>query len=639
MVAEADQKIENLLNLSLQATQGEREKSENLEEGYNAGARTWEVIVRHSGTLAGAVPEDWTVVQLSGGYAIVTLPQEGIEALAALPQVEYVEMPKRLYFAAEAGRTASCVSAVQTPRLALTGRGILVAVIDSGVDYFHPDFRNADGSTRIAAMWDQTAVVRERTTMQDQTAAMQDQTAVVQEQTTMQDRTAAMRDQTAALRGTAGRVPEGFRMGAEYTREEIDAALAVGDRAAGYEIVPERDVSGHGTQVLGIAAGNGRASGGSYRGMAPEAELIVVKLGIPRENDFPRTTELMQALEYVVRKAEELARPVAVNVSIGNVYGSHRGTSLLETYFERMADRGRNVLAVGTGNEGNTGGHAAGRLAQGVPQKVEFLVNDYETTLNIQIWKDYADEFEIALVHPDGRRVGLNANRGGSSASPAGSSGRRAGTTHERLGNTELLAYYGEPSPYQGRQEIYLDLLPTETYLDSGIWSILLSPVRVVTGEYQMWLNDARARGEGTRFLQPSPDATMTIPSTAARVVAVGAYDARSRSYAPFSGRGWARDTSAPKPDLVAPGVDVTTTAVGGGYVSVSGTSFATPFVTGAAALLMQWGIADGNDPYLYGEKLRAYLRRGARELPGFTRYPNNQVGYGALCVRDSIPS
>ncbi len=618
-MAEGDQKLENLLSLALEATPEERRKSGNLVTGYDEKERTWEVIVRHSGTLEGAIPENWSVVQLSGGYAIVTLPQEEIRALASLPQVEYVEMPKQLYFAADAGRTASCISAVQTPRFsksgALTGRGTLVAVIDSGVDYFHPDFRNGDGTTRIVALWDQTGVLPGTADEPQRVGESTGQTAGKGE------------DSGGRVGRMGGAVPEGFASGIEYTREEIDAALVAGSREAGYAVVPERDAGGHGTQVLGIAAGNGRASGGRYRGMAPEAELIVVKLGVPRRDGFPRTTELMRALEYVVRKAEEFGMPVAVNVSIGNVYGSHRGTSLLETYMDRIADRGRNVIAVGTGNEGNTGGHASGVLEPGQPREIELLVSDYETALSIQLWKDYADEFAVTLVHPDGRRIELQ--------------GGRAGAARYHMGNTELLAYYGEPSPYQGWQEIYLGFIPTERYLDSGVWRILLTPVRIVTGEYQLWMTDGKTRGTDTRFLQPSPDTTMTIPSTAARVIAVGAYDARSYAYAPFSGRGWPGEKFAvfsSKPDLAAPGVDVTTTAVGGGYVSVSGTSFSTPFVTGAAALLMQWGIADGNDPYLYGEKLRAYLRRGARELPGFAQYPNNQLGYGTLCVRDSLP-
>lgn len=585
-MAGGDQKLESLLNLALDVTQEERQKSEELEVGYNRAEKTWQVIVRCNAPLAADAPEDWQIVQLSGGYAVVTLPQRDVELLASLPQVEYVEKPKRLYFEVDAGRAASCVSAAQAAPLNLTGRDILIAVIDSGVDYFHPDFRDADGGTRILALWDQTAVPQEGS--------------------------------------QAGRVPEGFAAGVEYTKEEIDRALEAGSREAGYEIVPERDVNGHGTQVLGIAAGNGRSSGGRFRGVAPESGLIVVKLGMPREQGFPRTAELMQAVEYVVRTAEEIGRPVAINISIGNTNGSHRGTSLLETYIDMMAERGRNVIAVGTGNEGSTGGHASGYLREDGQERIEFLVNDYEPAMSIQLWKNYADNFRITIVHPDGRSVG-----------PIG---QETGPARYHIANNVMLVYYGEPSPYQSQQEIFLDFIPDGPYLDSGVWAIVLTPVRIVTGEYQMWMTDARSRNSGTRFLRPSPDATMTIPSMAFRVIAVGAYDARRNAYAPFSGRGWPQNLFRIRPDLTAPGVDITTTAAGGGYISVSGTSAATPFVTGAAALLMEWGIVNGNDPYLYGEKVRAYLIRGARELPGFAQYPNNQVGYGALCVRESLP-
>ena len=142
-------------------------------------------------------------------------------------------------------------------------------------------------------------------------------------------------------------------------------------------------------------------------------------------------------------------------------------------------------------------------------------------------------------------------------------------------------------------------------------------------------------------FLRPSSSGTLTIPSTAALVVTVAAYDARTFAYADFSGRGPSHvyeESGAPKPDLAAPGVGVTAPVPGGGYRSFDGTSFAAPFVTGSAALLMEWGIVQGNDPYLYGEKVKAYLRRGARELPGYDRWPNPLLGYGALCVRDSLP-
>lgn len=153
-----------------------------------------------------------------------------------------------------------------------------------------------------------------------------------------------------------------------------------------------------------------------------------------------------------------------------------------------------------------------------------------------------------------------------------------------------------------------------------------------------MWLPSDNVLNRGTGFLFPTDATTLTIPSSASRAISVGAYDARTFAYADFSGRGFTRLTNMVKPDLVAPGVEVMTTTVGGGYAAFTGTSFATPFVTGSAALLMEWGIVRGNDPYLYGEKVKAYLRRGAKKVPEFDEYPNEEVGYGALCTAKSLP-
>ena len=227
-------------------------------------------------------------------------------------------------------------------------------------------------------------------------------------------------------------------------------------------------------------------------------------------------------------------------------------------------------------------------------------------------------------------------------------SGRQAGPFYEFLGaqryilgDTELLIYYGEPKPYSVKQEIYLSLLPGKQYIESGVWKIVLTPGRIVDGEYQMWLPTQTSLNMGTAFLQPNSMSTLTIPSTASLAVTVAAYDARTFSYADFSGRGPAgmyEGENVLKPDIAAPGVRVTAPVPGGGYQSFSGTSFAAPFVTGSAALLMEWGIVRGNDPYLYGEKVKAYLRKGAKQLAGYERWPNALLGYGAMCVRDSLP-
>lgn len=578
-----NQKRENLLNLALSATDEERERSENLDVGYDPEERTWELIVRHSGSLAGLAGAGIQVDELLNGYAVLVVPEHLVDQVSELNQIEYIEKPKRLFFASNMARAASCLSVVQSPSGTgnvtggvisglsggLTGRGVLVAVIDSGIDYLNQDFRNEDGSTRILMLMDQD------------------------------------RDRV-------------------YTREEINEALDAPDRAGALDLVPSVDLSGHGTAVAAIAAGNGRGSQGVYRGVAYESDLLVVKLGAPVADNFPRTTQLMKGLDFVIRQAQELGRPVAVNLSFGNTYGSHDGTSLLETFMNDISNYGRSVLVAGTGNEGTGNGHTAGRLVMGSDTDVELSIAPFETGMGVQLWKSYVDGFAIRLITPSGGTIG-----------PIDS---RLGPQTLNYGGTRILIYYGKPSPYSKAQEVYFDFIPIRDYLDSGIWTFRLTPERIVTGQYDMWLPSRGILNPSTRFLMPVPETTLTIPSTAANVISVGAYDDSYQSYADFSGRGFTRQTQQVKPDLVAPGGDIVTARSGGGYEAVTGTSFAAPFVAGSAALLMQWGIVDGNDPFLYGEKVKAYLARGARHLPGYEVWPNPQLGYGALCVRDSLP-
>ncbi len=585
-----NQKRENLLNLALDATEEERLKSVNLNVGYDPGEKTWELIVRYNGSLESLRDEGIRVDELAAGYAVLVVPESRIEQVSAMEQIVYIEKPKRLFFASNMARAASCLSTIQTSigagaggagtggagagvisslESGLTGKGVLVAVIDSGIDYFHPDFRNPDGTTRIGLLADQD------------------------------------RDRI-------------------YTREEINAALETGSRTSALALVPSTDPSGHGTAVAAIAAGNGREGNGVYRGVAYESELMVVKLGTPLTDSFPRTTQLMKALDLVVRRAQDMNRPLAVNISFGNTYGSHDGTSLLETFINDMSGIGRNVIVAGTGNEGTGAGHRAGSLVMGQEENAQLSIAPYETGMGVQLWKSYVDQFSIRLVTPSGEIIG-----------PIDS---RLGPQTLRYGGTQILIYYGKPSPFSRAQEVYFDFLPVRDYLDSGIWTFRLTPERIVTGRYDMWLPSRGILNPSTRFLRPVPETTLTIPSTASNVISVGAYDDSYRAYADFSGRGFTRQTGQVKPDLAAPGVDIVTARRGGGYEAVTGTSFAAPFVTGSAALLMQWGILQGNDPFLYGEKVKAYFTRGARHLPGYDVWPNERLGYGTLCVRDSLP-
>lgn len=202
-------------------------------------------------------------------------------------------------------KTQSCITQVTQQEPYLTGEHVIIAVLDSGIDYFLPEFRDASGQTRILAIWDQT-------------------------------------QQPDAQQGKMP--PSGYQEGVLYTREMINEALALG-RENGQKQVPVFDLSGHGTAVAGVAAG-------SSMGVAPKADLLVIRLGNPQTNSFPRTTQLMRGVNYAVNLGVTLNRPVAVNISFGNTYGDHQGNSLLERFIDNASEVGRSVIVVGSGNEG-----------------------------------------------------------------------------------------------------------------------------------------------------------------------------------------------------------------------------------------------------------------------------------------------
>lgn len=561
----ADQKLENLLNISLQATKEEREKSEELGIGYDPEQNTWELIVRYTGSLDGLRTRypQIRIRELLNQYAVLIVPETLVDAVSQETVIEYVEKPKQLYFELQAGKAASCINAVQQGMnnpFGLFGKGTIVAVIDTGIRAESMEFRNADGSTRILNIWDQTT-------------------------------------------------------GTEYDRSQIDEALQNETKdTAG---IPGADVLGHGTQVAAIACGSS--------GVAAQADILVVKLGLAAKNGFPRTTQLMEALDYVVRKAIDYGKPLAVNISFGNNYGDHTGSSLLENFINDIADSWKCSICIGSGNEGLGAVHTGGTLTEDMEETVELAVSSYETGLSIQIWKDYWDDIAVEIIAPSGRNLGRIQEN--------------SRVSRIRYEDMELLTYFGEPSPFRIRQEIYIDMIPQTVYIQSGLWKFSLIPRSIRNGRYDMWLPAQGALNFGTGFTSPDSASTFTIPSAAAKAVTVGAYDAGTGSAAPFSGRGYIVEIGGSlmvKPELAAPGVNVLVPSVSG-MARVSGTSYATPFVTGSAALLMEWGIVRGNDAFLYGEKLKAYLIKGAEPLAG-AAVPDTQTGWGRLCLKNSLP-
>lgn len=531
----------------------------------------WEVIVRFNGSLESIKTELGAEVELLfQNYAILTLPRDKIPALYAYPQIVHIELPKMLSYMASFNLISTCVRPVQDPNLFnLTGKKVIVAIIDSGIDYTHQDFRRADGGSRILFLWDQTGV---------------------------------------------GRAPSGFSDGVEYTNEQLNQALASPEPE---KVVPERDDVGHGTAVAGIAAGNGTDN----KGVAPEADLIVVKVGMKGYRSFARTTELMRAVKYVIEKAMLQGKPVAVNLSFGTNLGSHLGDSLFETYLAEISSLWKTVIVVPTGNEGSAGHHYAGQINTGQTLEVDFFTASGIGSFYITLWKQFEDSFSVEVIFPSGKSSGIL--------------GIENQTKVVREGENVLTMIYGQPSRYSFRQEIFFHVRAAGNYLESGLWKIRVIAGRITDGAFNMWLPTVEEVTEKTFFSEASEKNTLTLPSTAARVIRVAGYNDRLGNIAEFSGRG-NENLALPNPDLAAPAVGILSAKAGGGYDAFTGTSIAAPFVTGAAALMMQWGIVNGKDPFLYGERVRAFLRLGA-DRREYVRYPNQTFGYGTLCLNSTI--
>ena len=369
-----------------------------FETGYTPESNTWEVIIKYNGDILTIANEIGAEIEiLNQNYAIMTLSYDKVPLLSNYYQIEYTELPRILTLNLKEEISRSCISSVKTSQnYDLTGEGTIIGIIDSGIDYTHPDFLNEDGTTRILYMWDQT------------------------------------------LNGTP---PEGFNHGAEYSSEDINRALQSQNPL---EIVPETDSLGHGTAVAGIAAGNGRSSNGENEGVAPKASLIVVKLGEKGFPSFARTTEFMRALKYVIEKALMLQMPVAINISYGTNDGPHNGQSLFELFINDMSERWKTSIIVASGNEGSAGHHYMGEISSGQMQEISFFYSGKSPSFYIALWKNFVDSFTVEMILPNGQSTGeiLYYDR----------------IKSYRFADISVIINYGQPQLYNAFQEIFFQI-------------------------------------------------------------------------------------------------------------------------------------------------------------------------------------
>ena len=490
-----------------------------------------------------------------------------INAFAADPRILYVDKSKSVDQQVSYAQYASCLSGTFINNYGLDGSGTLLAVIDSGIDYRHNEFIR-DGKSRILELWDQQAEYQKE-------------------------------------------YVNPYELGRIYTNEELNAILD-GNYT---ESLPSEDRSGHGTQVTAIAAG-------TNIGVAPQTELLIIKVGSDTASRLPTTLGMILGIDYALRKGIERNQPISVNLSYGNNYGSHKGDSLMENYINDVSRLAVCSISTGTGNDAINRRHQRVILGNTSYRMIDLLVSDYVTSFNLQLWKNYNDRFDVMIITPNGDIV-LTL-----------SESQNIGTGTYR--NTFVKGIYGTPNPYNRNQEIFISFQGRDNYIDKGQWKVLIHPKQIVSGVVDAYLPIRASLTGNVEFLNPTEFGTLTIPSTAEGLITVAAYDQNVDDFAYFSGRGYTANDQI-KPDLAAPGVDIYTAYPGNDYSFASGTSMAVPFVSGSACLLMQWGIVNENDPFLYGEKLKASLIRGAKRIKSARTYPNIYVGWGTLCVENSI--
>lgn len=497
---------------------------------------------------------------LEFNYALVNIPINRIQDLARSNEIQYLELPKSLYEADLQSNRESCVLQASST-YNVTGKGVIIGFIDSGIDYTHPAFMDENGDTRIEYIYDLNNEVI-------------------------------------------------------YDKNTINRAIKSTDP---YSIVPERDETGHGTHVVGDACAGGRVPI-RYRGAAPDASIIMVKGG---RGNWVLSSEIMKGLKFLLDKSKELDMPLVVNISLSTNNGAHNGTSLLEQYISVVANLERVTIVIAAGNEGDAGHHTGNTLAK--VQNEQFNVASDERTLVINIYKTILPDITINIVGPTGQGSGeINITQGYNSGN---------------IGRDRYDIYVSGPKPFELENEIQIILSSASSeYIVSGTWNIGINVVNDYLGKYSIWLPISEGLNPETKFLNPIQLNTLGIPATVTNIIAVGSYNAITNTLSSFSGRGGDRSClELIRPDLLAPGERVLGPLPGGGYDSKTGTSMAAPQVAGICALFTEWGIVNGNDPYLFGQRLKYYLIKGADRSREDVIYPNPSWGYGTICAADSF--
>lgn len=511
-------------------------------------------------------------------YKCFYLPAE-LAGPVTLSQFSYNSIPKCFTPTSMETLNQTGILPVQNyPTLQLKGEGVLIGFLDSGIDYTNQVFRNIDGSTRIAAIWDQTV--------------------------------------------QSGSPPEGFAYGTEFTEKQINEALNEENPLA---VVPSSDDTGHGTYTASLAAGSGNPQE-QFLGAAPEASIAVVKLKqakqylrdyyfIPSDAVCYQETDLMLGLKYLNDLADSLSLPLVVCITVGSNMGGHIGTLPFSYLIEGYSTKANHITVIGTGNEADKRHHYFNTIADMADRKsVEIRVEENVSGFSLELWTDIPNILSISILSPSGENTSRIPFRAGASAEVSFLFERTKVSIDYRLlvekSTSELVFFrFDAPAP--------------------GIWKIIIEPLALADGQFHMWLPVTEFLSGEVYFLEPDPYYTLTNPAAADSPIVVSYYNGNTDALSQSSGRGYTRSRRI-KPDIAAPGVDVPGALPGGRFTVRTGASAAAAVTAGAIALMLEWLLNYENVPGIDSYQIKSLLILGAVR-PKTMEYPNREWGYGQL--------
>lgn len=516
-------------------------------------------------------------------FAVISVQSKDLNRLIAdVPSILFVDF-RNIYLLenVDPSTSANIEKITINPYLNLTGRGVIIGIVDTGIDYLNEAFIRADGTSRILTIWDQTQTTRNT---------------------------------------------KDVFIGSVYENEDINKAILLKKTGGDpYLIVPEKDEYGHGTKVAGIIAANNHYEG--FSGVAPEADIAVVKLTESRNykkmievnNIAPipiyNTSQILSGVEYLVKYSKRVNKPLILYLGLGTTDNSHDGNSLFSRYLNELALTKRITTITSVGNEADKDGHVSGYIVnEGDIKEFELKVSRTIPYFQFRVWIKRPNKMSINIIAP---------------------SGEESRFIKAKFNQYDDVKYINEncsvkvtfyiPDNITGNQVINLNF----TDIRPGIWKFQLRADYVIDGRYDAWLPQSVILPPGTKFLNPDPNTTLTIPSTSKGIISVGYYNSEKNILNNISGKGF-NVTGSIKPDIIAPGENILTTMPGGGATTISGSSAAAAIVAGACALLLQWGIVLKNDPDMFPKSIKTYLITGADRSPAYL-YPNKTEGYGKL--------